>query len=91
MFKACRAMRDAGITDPESQEGRTFCAGDKNHNSKCPYSEGCIVVEFAEVRKVRKTERVRIAKELHKRKVAITDIALILGVSEHTARSYYSL
>ena len=88
--KCCKAMLDAGITDPESYEGILFCAGSRDNSivSRCPY-DYCVVVEHQETaRQLAVKEKVKLAKSLRKHGVSLDDIALILGRSMQTVRGY---
>jgi len=55
MDKTCLAMLRAGISNPNSPEGRKFCT------ESCPYSPDCVVV-FGKNVKLQKSET---KKELH--------------------------
>ena len=82
--KRCPAMIDAGIDDPESEEGKTFCT------ESCPY-ERCIVFEhLAEENpaNVRKKIRAAEAKRLEKLGKLNEEIASILRVSVRTVERY---
>ena len=87
--RICPAMKAAGIDNPDSAEGIRFCAGDKDTESSCPYPK-CIVFEYSgsELMRMETDKRIRIAKEYKKYGVSTKDIALIMGLSNHTVRSY---
>jgi len=78
-------MIEAGITDPNSQEGIDFCV---NH---CPYEEGCIVMEG---RLTQTSTRLR--REANKRKVwalwqagfSVKEIAHKMGVHSSSVHKY---
>ena len=80
--RCCAAMKDAGITDPNKQEGIDFCV------NSCPY-DFCVVMESeATVIQLSYQRRVYIAQELRKRKVSVDDIVLILSVGVRDVRRY---
>ena len=87
--KRCPAMKEAGITDPDSAEGILFCAGDRNTESSCPYPK-CIVFEYTmkELLQMRAYSRAKVAKEYNKYGVSVEDIALIMSLSESTVERY---
>ena len=78
--RRCPEMILAGISDPDSQAGIDFCVG------SCPY-EYCVMMETNRKR-LRSSERVRIAKGLRAQGVGLDDIALILGKDVNTVRRY---
>lgn len=79
--RICPAMKDAGVVDPDSQEGMDFCV------YKCPY-ECCIV--FEKRRGARKTRDLRIRKAVgfYADGWSFEMIAKELGVCVNTVRSY---
>lgn len=86
--KCCKAMLDAGITNPESTDGIMFCAGDRNTESRCPY-DYCVVVEHRQTAAQDKVkERIPLAKSLREHGVSVEDIALILDRKSNTVRRY---
>lgn len=85
--KRCPAMVREGVYDPDSQEGINFCV------NYCPY-ECCVVFEEKAItgesnRKRQKNQRKKFARSLHGYGVSVTDIALILRVSEQTVEKYF--
>jgi len=84
-YRACHAMIDAGITDPNSQEGIDFCV------YHCPYEGGCIVMDgkskqdSASPRKAANRDKVWALWQL---RTPIKDIARMLGVHERTVYRY---
>ena len=86
----CKAMIDAGIADPGSQEGILFCAGESKSAgviSSCPYSY-CVVLEYKQTAtQLKRSERRAFARKLRKHKVSIDDIALILGETVRFVRN----
>ncbi|KKL69753.1 hypothetical protein LCGC14_2111800 [marine sediment metagenome] len=80
--KRCEAMVAASITDPVSQDGIDFCT------KSCPY-EYCVVLESPVTGKqIHYREKARLARELRKQRVSITDIAVRLNLSERNVRRY---
>lgn len=80
--RRCKAMIDAGVSDPENQEGIDFCI---NH---CPY-EYCVVLEFKLTEpQMKLKKRIAYAKALRNYKVSVDDIALILGMSVRNVLRY---
>lgn len=65
----CQAMRAAGITNVESQEGKDFC-------TECPYPT-CVL--FGDVK-----GRVETVLSLHHQEKTLPEIADTLGVSRST-------
>ncbi len=89
--KRCLAMIEAGIEDPDSEEGAQFCAGDRHGlvESQCPYPV-CVVFETLGVNRVAiARERRRVARQLHIHGVSVDDIALILDRKPVTIRHYF--
>jgi len=83
-------MIDAGIEDPDSEEGALFCAGNRSNSikSQCPYPV-CVVFENSRTnRKEIVREKVRFSMQLHIRGVSVEDIALILSRKPETIRRY---
>ena len=75
-------MIDAGIEDPNSQEGIDFCV------NKCPY-DVCIAFELGRgTSKLRRELRVAVVKEMQSRGVSVGYIASRIGVSVRTVRRY---
>lgn len=88
--KCCKAMLDAGITDPESDEGILFCTGtrDGTVESKCPY-DYCVVVEHhLTTARIGADKRAILAKSFREHGVSVEDIALILERDTNTIRGY---
>ena len=77
----CDAMKEAGITDPESMAGIEFCLD-------CPYPSGCIVLEDTPEKTIERAGKVNIAKFLSNRGKNNKEIAEILGVSRRTVQRY---
>ena len=65
----CRAMRAAGITDPDSGTGKQFCT------EKCPYETGCVVFENLP-NKSAFDDRAAAAKGLHLKGLSVEEIAI---------------
>lgn len=83
MNKKCQAMEDAGISNPESQEGIDFCL-------ECPYpSMICYEDGVPHTTTARRRNQKR-AKELEEAGFSIKGIAEILGKSERTIGRYLS-
>jgi hypothetical protein len=81
-------MLDAGITDPDSAEGILFCAGDRTHESQCPY-DYCVLEEFhLSTRTMRKNGLVAFATRMYRAGISHKDIAIILGLSYATTERY---
>ena len=86
--RRCPAMIAAGIDDPDSPEGKAFCAGDRTHESQCPYLV-CIVYELGRLTQVLKTnEKANLAKKFSVARVSVEDIALIMVTSKRTIQRY---
>jgi len=66
----CPAMREAGITNPESQQGKDYCV------ECCPHDR-CIVVEpvVRRNKKAKMEEAMLRAQELRKQGLALREIA----------------
>jgi len=77
--KLCEAMEGAGITNPESQEGKDFCT------KKCPYNK-CIVYESRGPAKTNK--RVSHARTLKSVGYSVEGIAKMLDISVRTVQRY---
>ena len=84
VYRICQAMIEAGITDPNSQEGIGFCV------NKCPYKEGCIVMESGKT-SVHKQERMRRAWALLDKGHSIAETASIMNLSYYTIQRYISV
>lgn len=80
IYKICPAMTEAGVEDPESEDGIRFCT------DKCPYPF-CVVFESSSVKEAA-TRRADFAKRLHRHGVSIKDIALILNQKRTTIQGY---
>ncbi|KKK60500.1 hypothetical protein LCGC14_3023730 [marine sediment metagenome] len=77
-------MKEAGITDAESQRGKDFCI------DKCPYDH-CVVMEPILSTKGRiRIERIIQAKTMRKDGMKIKEISEELGVSAEAIRHYLS-
>ena len=77
-------MIEAGIKDPESQEGIDFCL---NH---CPYDR-CIVFEAEKSSATtRRDDRKARAWELYSKGYSRKEIAVIVGKSERSIERYLS-
>ena len=86
--RRCPAMVAAGVDDPESPRGKKFCAGDREHESQCPYRV-CIVFELGRLSQVMRTdEKADLAKRFLTAGVSVKDIALIMAASDRTIRRY---
>ena len=87
--RRCQAMIDAGIEDPDSEEGCLFCAGNRQGDieSQCPYDH-CVVFEGQARTSMEKAARKGLAIRLHYHGVSVKDIALIVGKKVATVRSY---
>jgi len=83
-YRTCQAMLDEGITDPNSQEGIDFCV------NKCPYKEGCIVMESSRTT-VHKQERMRRAWALLDKGHTISETASIMDLSYYTVQNYRAI
>lgn len=84
--RRCQAMIGAGITDPVSKDGIDFCTCRNTYaDSGCPY-DFCVVVDNPG--STRHSERIAFAKRLREHKVAVADIALILGVNVRRVKRY---
>ncbi len=81
MDQICNAMRQAGITKPESQEGKEFCTG------HCPYEEGCIVME-APKQPGHTHPKATQARHLHSLGYSVPYISQVIGRSERTVQRY---
>lgn len=80
--RRCPAMVEAGIDDPESQEGKDFCT------KKCPYDK-CVVYEVGRgAATLRMDERIARAREMDSEGYSIEDIAKELKVHTRTVRRY---
>jgi len=78
----CDAMKEASITDPESQRGIDFCI------EKCPFDH-CVVMEPVTSQvSIKRIENIRRAKEMHRKKMTVKAIAKELGVSIGTVFIY---
>lgn len=80
--KRCKAMIDAGIDDPISQEGIDFCV------DKCPYPQCVVVDSKATSRQVNFRTTSTIAKDLRSHGVSIVDITYILNITRRTVQRY---
>lgn len=80
MDRACPAMLEAGVLDPNSQEGIDFCT------DKCPYDK-CIVFETT-LNTRRCQLRAIEARALLAGGMSIKDISRRLRVSVRTVRRY---
>lgn len=81
--RLCQAMVDAGIEDPESQDGKDFCT------EKCPYPNGCIVFEYGRgISSLRRDKRVARAREMAAESYPNKDIAQELRVSVRSVERY---
>ena len=75
-------MVNEGIADPDSQKGIDFCV------EHCPYN-CCVVYEGTVTSKKNiSIERSRQANILHRYRVSLRDIALVVGVTEEQVRKY---
>lgn len=74
-------MIDAGIKDPDSQEGINFCI------EKCPYDECRAVIQRLGIREA-KEERMAKALKLHSQGYSKRKIAEMLGVQVITVNRY---
>ena len=79
-YGPCQAMLDAGITDPESYEGKHFCT------EHCPYPV-CVFDTKERVQRKKKSQKVNIAR-LHKKGRTVKEIAEILNLSLGTVYKY---
>ena len=80
--KMCPAMKNAGIKDPESLEGKKFCT------DKCPYDR-CMVFEAEKSPyTVRRNYRAERAKRMAADGLSVEEIAIILGKKKNTIRRY---
>lgn len=80
----CEAMKQEGISDPESEEGIDFCV------ERCPYPSGCILFETSH--REQKLELMKeFSKRLYNHGVSVKDISLITGRSTRTVRRYLEL
>ncbi len=80
--RCCAAMMAVGIDDPNKQDGIDFCT------KSCPY-EYCVVLESPVTGKqIHYREKARLARELRKQRMSITDIAVKLNLSERNVRRY---
>jgi len=78
----CPAMIEAGVRDPDSQEGIDFCV------NECPYDK-CIAFELGRgISKLRRELRKAMAKEMQVKGISVGDIALRIGVSARTIQRY---
>ena len=77
--RRCPAMIEAGIENPDSQEGIDFCLD-------CPYPD-CIA--FSGDGKIQSV-RWLVAKKLHNEGHNIEQIAELLNIKEQTAKQYIS-
>jgi DNA invertase Pin-like site-specific DNA recombinase len=77
----CPAMIEAGIADPESQEGKDFCT------TRCPYDR-CVVYEGIAKGSAKRAENRKIARSLRKAGASTREIARYLGVGERTVQKY---
>ncbi|MCK9597432.1 MAG: hypothetical protein M0R06_00250 [Sphaerochaeta sp.] len=76
--RRCRAMIDAGIVEPESQQGKNFCTG------SCPYDR-CIL--FEPVPREASLIKLLICR-LHEEHISIKDISIITERNERTIKRY---
>ena len=75
-------MIEAGIEDPDSQEGIDFCV------NECPYDK-CIVFELGRsTSKLRRKLRAALAKEMQTQGYTAGEIALKIGVLVRTIKRY---
>lgn len=79
--RICPAMREAGIDDPESEKGIDFCV------RKCPYQDGCIVMEV-NPRTTLKNKRREEARDLDSDGLTVKEIAVTLRLSPKTIQGY---
>ena len=80
--KRCPAMIEAGIKDPDSQEGIDFCV------NECPYDK-CIVFELGRsTSKLRRKLRAALAKEMQTQGYTAVEIASEVRVSVRTVQRY---
>ena len=83
-------MLKAGIEDPDSEEGKLFCAGSRDDKikSQCPY-DYCAVFEHQETAHQLKTkELIALVKNLRAHGVSREDIVLITGKCMRTVERY---
>ena len=73
----CDAMKEAGILQPESQEGKDFCTG------SCPYDHCVIAEPIADTKKLGIVIR---AKELQMAGYSTKEIAYELRIRIRTAQ-----
>lgn len=81
MAKICQAMLDAGITDPESQDGKEFCTGE------CPYDR-CIVFEGRRKTTTKRLKAIVEARELEAQGLSTIEISKRLNKHYRTIRGY---
>lgn len=75
-------MIEAGIKDPDSQEGIDFCV------NQCPYDK-CIAFELGRgISKLRRELRKAMAKEMQTKGYTAGETALKIGVSVRTIQRY---
>jgi len=79
--KRCQAMVNAGIENPESQEGIDFCV------NSCPY-DYCVVFENISGYSATRLRNVKVSKALRKLGVSKEDIAKKLGRTVRTIERY---
>ena len=76
--KICDAMKEAGIADPDSQDGIDFCI------NKCP-NEVCELDSHLHARKTETAVKVSKARSLHELEgYTFKEIAVLMGVSSRT-------
>lgn len=82
IYKMCPAMKESGITIPDSQAGKDFCT------QQCPYDR-CIVFEHkVSPYTVQKDDRVAIAKNMWREGHSRHEISEALKLSLRTVWRY---
>lgn len=76
----CKEGKEAGILNPESRKGIDFCI------NKCPYPDGCIVLEQPAGRQSYKQKRLEAVRKLGS--PSALDVSKMFGVSLRTAQKY---
>lgn len=80
-YDVCQAMKDANISDPESQEGIDFCL------EKCPYPECAMVSRYYKTGNIRRVRRKK-ARELQAEGLIASEIAVVMELSKRTIERY---